>query len=386
MTFMQQASTLHSRAKTRAATMRPKNASTRSSAQLPSRAKRVKEDPRWAQVRARDARADDTFFYSVKTTGVYCRPSCAARLARPENVAFHATRNDAERAGFRPCKRCRPEQPPLSQRRAEQIAKLCRLIEQSEHTPSLQQLAEHIGLSVFHSQRLFKSVMGMTPRAYAAAQRAGRMRTQLGKGGSVTEAIYAAGYGSSARFYEKSKELLGMSPKRYQQGAPTEEIHYAFARCSLGRLLVAATARGICAIFLGEQQAALQRELRARFPRASLRAAAAEFARTLEQVVALVENPHVATQLPLDIQGSAFQQRVWQALRKIPAGETLSYSELARRIGQPSAARAVAAACAANTLAVVVPCHRVVRGDGSLSGYRWGVQRKRALLEREAKP
>lgn len=355
--------------------MRPKNLTASS----------VEADPRWALVRARDARADDSFFYSVKTTGVYCRPTCAARLARPENVAFHATRREAERAGFRPCKRCRPDQPPLAQRRAEQVAKLCRHIEQQEQTPSLEALAEHIGLSVFHTQRLFKSVTGMTPRAYAAAQRASRMRAQLGKSGSVTEAIYAAGYGSSARFYEKSNELLGMAPQSYRKGAPAEEIHYASARCSLGSLLVAATERGICAIFLGDKQADLRRDLAARFPRAHLRSAEPAFARTLAQVVALVENPHAATQLPLDIQGTAFQQRVWQALRSIPAGETLSYTELARRIGQPSAARAVAAACAANSLAVAVPCHRVVRGDGSLSGYRWGTQRKRALLEREAK-
>lgn len=345
----------------------------------------TERDPRWARVRARDASADGAFFYSVKTTGVYCRPSCASRPARPENVAFHLTRAAAERAGFRACKRCQPDQPALPERRAAQVAKLCRLIEQSEQAPSLAQLAEHVGMSTFHTQRLFKQVTGVTPRAYAAAQREGRLRAELAKSGSVTEAIYAAGYNSSARFYEKSSALLGMTPTRYRQGAPELEIQFALTNCSLGQLLVAATERGVCAILLGDDRAALERDLRHRFQKARFRSADAGFARTLGQVTALIEAPQRGSKLPLDIRGTAFQQRVWQALRSIPAGKTWSYSELARHIGAPRAVRAVAGACAANPLAVALPCHRVRRSDGSLSGYRWGPERKRVLLAREAK-
>jgi len=351
-----------------------------------ARRARVTDDPRWAQVCARDASADDTFYYSVETTGVYCRPSCAARLARPENVAFHTSRAEAERAGFRPCKRCRPEQPALGERRAQQVAAMCRLIEQSEQPPRLEQLAQHVGLSPFHAQRLFKALTGVTPRAYAAAQREERVRAQLGQSGSVTEAIYAAGYGSSARFYEKSQALLGMAPSDYRKGAPEQEIWAAVVPCSLGQLLVAATARGVCAIALGDNADELRRELAGRFSRARLSQGDPGFERTVAQVTALVEAPASAAKLPLDIQGSAFQQRVWRALCAIPAGQTISYAELARRIGAPRAVRAVASACAANVLAVAIPCHRVVRSDGSISGYRWGVARKRKLLAREARP
>ncbi|HEX6245422.1 MAG TPA: Ada metal-binding domain-containing protein, partial [Polyangiales bacterium] len=243
-------------------------------------------DPRWALVRARDARADGSFFYSVRTTGVYCRPSCASRPARPENVAFHPTRAAAERAGFRPCKRCRPDQPALAERHAQQVAAMCRLIEDSDETPSLQRLAEHVGLSPFHAQRLFKRLIGRTPRDYAQARREERVRGQLARSGSVTEAIYAAGYNSSGRFYEASRAALGMTPSRYRDGAPELAIQVAVVDCSLGQLLVAASARGVCAIALGDDRDALMRDLARRFPRAELRPGDAAFARVLSQVSA----------------------------------------------------------------------------------------------------
>jgi AraC family transcriptional regulator, regulatory protein of adaptative response / methylated-DNA-[protein]-cysteine methyltransferase len=345
----------------------------------------VENDPRWAAVRARDASADGTFFYSVKTTGVYCRPSCAARPARPENIAFHANTAAAERAGFRPCKRCKPDQPPLAERQAAQVARLCRLIESGDEVPTLEELASHVGLSAFHTHRLFKTVTGVTPRAYAAAHRAKRVRSELRMKGSVTEAIYGAGYNSSARFYEKSSELLGMTPSRYRAGGTDLEIRFAIGECSLGSILVAATERGVCAILLGDDPQELAHDLEQRFPRAQLIGADGEFEQLVAKVVGLVETPRVGTKLPLDIRGTAFQQRVWKALSEIPAGKTMSYSEIAHSIGAPKAVRAVAQACAANALAVAIPCHRVVRTDGDVSGYRWGVERKRELLAREAR-
>jgi AraC family transcriptional regulator, regulatory protein of adaptative response / methylated-DNA-[protein]-cysteine methyltransferase len=345
----------------------------------------VEKDPRWAAVVARDAQADSKFFYSVKTTGVYCRPSCAARPARPENVIFHRTRADAERAGFRPCKRCKPEQPPLAERQAAQVAELCRFIEGADPVPSLEQLATRAGLSVFHLHRMFKTATGVTPKAYAAAHRMRRVRMELVKAGTVTEAIYGAGFGSNGRFYEKAKQLLGMTPTKYRAGGVDTEIRFAIGECSLGSLLVAATEKGVCAILMGDDPQELAHDLERRFPRAQLIGADSAFERVVARVVGFVDNPRAGLALPLDIRGTAFQQRVWQALREIPAGTTASYSGIASAIGAPSAVRAVARACAANALAVAIPCHRVVRTDGDLSGYKWGVERKRALLRREAR-
>jgi AraC family transcriptional regulator of adaptative response/methylated-DNA-[protein]-cysteine methyltransferase len=341
-------------------------------------------DPRWAAVVARDPSADGTFFYSVKTTGVYCRPSCAARLARPENVRFHATCADAERAGFRPCKRCKPDQRPLDEQHAAKVAEICRLLESAETVPHLEELAGRAGLSAYHFHRVFKAVTGLTPRAYAAAVRAKRVRNELHRGGTVTAAIFDAGYNSNARFYEKSDELLGMTPSNYRAGGANTQIRFAIGECSLGSILVAASERGVCAILLGDDPDALARDLQDRFPRASLIGADREFEQLVAKVVGFVEAPALGLDLPLDVRGTAFQQRVWQALRKIPAGSTVSYADIAKRIGSPSSVRAVAQACAANLLAVAIPCHRVLRTDGALSGYRWGVERKRALLEREA--
>jgi AraC family transcriptional regulator of adaptative response/methylated-DNA-[protein]-cysteine methyltransferase len=348
------------------------------------RAEATRRDPRWSAVLARSADADGTFFYSVRTTGVYCRPSCAARLARPENVRFHGSREDAERAGFRPCKRCRPDRPSLAEEHAEQITRACRRIEHSEPSPRLDELAAEAGLSPFHFHRVFKSVTGLTPKAYAAAHRGKRVRHQLGRTRSVTTAIYESGYNSNARFYDESRQLLGMTPSDYRAGGVNAEIRFAVGECSLGSILVARSDLGVCAILMGDDPDALARDLQDRFPRATLIGGDADFERLVAQVVGFVEAPGLGLDLPLDVRGTAFQQRVWQALREIPPGSTATYSEIAAKIGAPNSARAVAGACAANSLAVAIPCHRVVRTDGGLSGYRWGVERKRRLLQREA--
>ena len=342
------------------------------------------DDPRWASVVARDGKADGQFVYSVKTTGVYCRPSCASRLARPENVAFHATCNEAERAGFRPCRRCKPDQPALAAQHAATVARLCRRIENADVPPGLEVLAAEAGLSPYHLHRVFKSVTGLTPRAYAAAHRAKRVRQELARGGSVTNAIFDAGYNSNGRFYEESNAVLGMTPSTFRSGGRATTIRFAVGECSLGSILVASSERGICAILMGDDPDALTRDLQDRFPHAEILGGDAEFERQIAKVVGFVEAPALGLDLPLDVRGTAFQQRVWKALQKIPAGQTASYTDIARSIGSPSAVRAVAQACAANALAVAIPCHRVVRTDGALSGYRWGVERKHALLEREA--
>lgn len=344
----------------------------------------IENDARWSSIVARDRMADGKFYYSVATTGVYCRPSCAARLPRPENVRFHATRDDAEAAGFRPCKRCKPDQPGIAHRHAGIVAEACRLMETSEDMPTLDELAAHAGLSLYHFHRVFKSVTGLTAKKYAAARRAMRMRSCLTEDGTVTEAVYSAGYNSNSRFYEMSNEVLGMTPSNYRAGGADMDIHFAVGECSLGSILVARSARGICAILLGEDAAALVRDLQDRFPQANLIGADHDFEQVVSKVVGFVETPAVGLDLPLDIRGTAFQQRVWQALLAIPPGSTASYTDIASRIGSPKSVRAVAQACGANALAVAIPCHRVVRIDGDISGYRWGVERKRILLEREA--
>lgn len=341
-------------------------------------------DPRWAAVRARDPAADGQFVYSVRSTGVYCRPSCAARPARPENVAFHPSTADAERAGFRACKRCQPDQPARAEQHAALVAGLCRFIDSAEPVPTLDDLARRAGISAFHLHRIFKQTTGLTPRAYAMAQRALRVRHELGRGGSVTDAIYGAGYNSNGRFYAEADQLLGMTPTAYRAGGADIEIRFAIGQCSLGAILVAQSGRGICAILMGDDPDALARDLQDRFANARLVGGDAAFEQVVAQVVGFVEAPGLGLGLPLDVRGTAFQQRVWQALRQIPAGRTASYTQVAQRIGSPASVRAVAQACGANALAVAIPCHRVVRHDGGLSGYRWGVERKRTLLEREA--
>lgn len=340
---------------------------------------------RWDAVTRRDGEADGSFYYSVRTTGVYCRPSCASRPAKRENVAFHATCEDAERAGFRACKRCRPNEAALAEQHAAAVAKACRLIESADEAPDLDALAETAGMSRFYFHRVFRRVTGVTPKAYADGRRSERLRFELPRSRTVTEAIYGAGFNSSGRFYEKSSEMLGMTPTDFRAGGREASIRFAVGECSLGSILVAATGKGVCAILLGDDAEVLVQDLQRRFPKADLIGGDPGFEATVAHVVSFVEAPGTGLALPLDVRGTAFQQRVWRALRSIPAGARASYTEIAERIGAPKAVRAVAQACGANALAVAIPCHRVVRQDGALSGYRWGVERKRALLEREAK-
>ena len=341
-------------------------------------------EERWAAVVKRDPTADEQFYYSVATTGVFCRPSCPSRLARRENVRFHDTCADAERAGFRPCKRCKPGMPSLAKQYAAMVAETCRLIEAADTPPNLAALAQAGGMSRYHFHRIFKAVTGVTPKAYAVAHRAKRIRDALTRSGTVTEAIYDAGFNSNGRFYAASAQMLGMTPTVFRAGGAHAAIRFAVGECSLGAVLVAATDKGVCAILLGDDADVLVRDLQDRFPHAELIGGDEEFERMVAQVVGFIEAPALGLDLPLDVRGSVFQQRVWQALRQIPAGATASYAEIAARIGSPKAVRAVAQACAANAIAVAIPCHRVVRSDGTLSGYRWGVERKRALLAREA--
>ena len=344
------------------------------------------DDERWAAVVDRDHAAVGEFVYCVTTTGVYCRPGCAARRPRRENVRFHTSCEEAENAGFRPCRRCCPNEPPLAERHARSVAAACRLVETAEELPDLDALAQAAGMSRFHFHRVFKAVTGFTPRAYAAAYRADRTREALRTSSTVTEAIYDSGFNSSGRFYAASPEMLGMAPAIFRDGGAGETIRFAVGECSLGSILAAATARGVCAILLGDDPAALTRELEDRFPRADLVGGDGEFESLVARIVGLVDAPSPGTDLPLDIRGTTFQRRIWLALCDVPAGTTASYSEIADRVGSPKAARAVARACAANPLAVAIPCHRVVRNDGTLGGYRWGVERKRVLLAREASP
>lgn len=342
-------------------------------------------DPRWLAVVARDRALDGTFVFAVRTTGVYCRPSCPARHAKPQNIAFFESCEEAEKAGFRACRRCTPNATSLAEQHASTVAKSCRTIEDAEEAPSLASLAASVGMSPYHFHRVFKAVTGLTPKAYAAAHRAARARSELShRDGSITEAIYDAGFNSSGRFYATSNAVLGMTPTAFRAGGADTEIRFAIGQCSLGAILVARSAKGICAITLGDDAEKLARELQDRFPNANLIGGDAEFENLVARVVGFVEAPALGLDLPLDVRGTAFQQRVWQALREIPAGETASYADIARRIGSPKAVRAVAGACAANAIAVAIPCHRVIKNDGALSGYRWGVERKRALLDKEA--
>lgn len=340
-------------------------------------------DHRWARVLARDPQADGSFFYAVRTTGIYCRPSCAARRPRAGNVLFFASADEAERAGYRACRRCRPRAEAAPARNTALVTALCRAIEQATTAPTLAMLAAQASMSPFHVQRVFKSVTGVTPKAYAAAVRARRLRDALPQDGTITDALYATGFNSSGRFYAQTDRLLGMTPTQFRSGGAGTTIRYGVGETSLGKVLVAATDRGVCAILLGDDGHALLQDLQQRFAAARILSGDRGFAATVARVVAFVDDPRTGLSLPLDIRGTAFQQRVWQALCAIPAGTTATYAEIARRIGAPKSVRAVAGACAANALAVAVPCHRVLRGDGGLAGYRWGIARKKALLARE---
>jgi AraC family transcriptional regulator of adaptative response/methylated-DNA-[protein]-cysteine methyltransferase len=343
------------------------------------------DEGRWAAVARRDPAADGAFVYCVRTTGVYCRPTCGARRALRENVTFHAGCADAERDGYRACRRCRPDQAGRADRYAAVVEKACRLIQSGDPAPSLDELSAAVGMSRYHFHRVFKAATGVTPKDYAAARRVRRVQDVLPRARTVAEAAFGAGFNSNGRFYAGARDSRGMTPTACRAGGAGEAIRFAVGECSLGSILVAATDKGVCAISIGDDPDALARGLQDRFPRATLAGGDADFERVVAAVVGHVEEPRGALRLPLDVRGTAFQRRVWQALRDIPAGSTASYVEVARRVGTPAAVRAVAGACAANVLAVAIPCHRVVRTDGRLTGYRWGVERKRALLEREKK-
>lgn len=353
-----------------------------------SAAQRTEHDPRWAAVLARDPAADSHFVYAVRTTGIYCRPSSVSRLPRPENVEFFDNAALAEAAGYRPSKRASADQTHLAGQHAALVAQACRQIAEAEQAPSLNQLAEQSGLSPWHFHRVFKSVTGVTPKAYASAHRADRVRSRLiapgNKTGTVTQAMYDAGFNSNSRFYAASDKLLGMKPSAYRKGGANTAIRFAVGECFLGSILVAQSPRGVCAILLGDDPNQLVENLQDQFHTATLIGGDREFEQLIAHVVGFIEAPGVGLNLPLDMQGTAFQQRVWHALSLIPPGSTASYAEIARQIGAPKSFRAVAQACGANSIAVAIPCHRVVRSDGGLSGYRWGAERKRKLLDREA--
>lgn len=345
----------------------------------------AEQDPRWAAVLARDSAADEQFVYAVRTTGIYCRPSSVSRLPRPENVVFFDTAAQAEAAGYRPSKRAAADQTHLAGQHAILVERACRQIVDALQPPSLNQLAEQSGMSPWHFHRVFKAVTGLTPKAWANAHRAERVRNRLIDTHSITEAMYDAGFNSNSRFYESSAKLLGMKPSDYRKGGANADIRFAVGECFLGSILVAQSERGVCAILLGDDPDQLVKDLQDQFHNAALIGGDSQFERLIAQVVGFIEAPGLGLDLPLDLQGTAFQQRVWQALARIPPGTTASYAEIAQRIGAPKSFRAVAQACGANSLAVAIPCHRVVRSDGGLSGYRWGAERKRQLLDREAR-
>jgi AraC family transcriptional regulator of adaptative response/methylated-DNA-[protein]-cysteine methyltransferase len=337
------------------------------------------DDARWQAVLSRDSEADGSFVYAVRSTGIFCRPSCAARRPRREQVLFFADPAGARQAGFRACRRCRPTAPP----EADAIARACSYIDDHlDQRITLAALGQAVGLSPYHLQRSFKRRLGLSPRAYAAARRQARLKAELRAGAPVSDAVYAAGYGGSSQVYA-THAVGGMTPAVYRQGGVGMEIRYTLAESPLGRLLVAATPRGLCAVSLGDRDAALEAALAAEYPAAARVRDDAGLRPWLEPLLDYLAGAQPALDLPLDLQASAFESQVWQALRAIPYGQTQSYGEIARRLGRPTAARAVAQACAHNPVALVIPCHRVVRGDGRIGGYRWGLERKQALLAQE---
>ncbi|MCW6055680.1 bifunctional DNA-binding transcriptional regulator/O6-methylguanine-DNA methyltransferase Ada [Pseudomonas fragariae (ex Marin et al. 2024)] len=349
-----------------------------------ARALRTEDDPRWDILVNRRSHAGADFVYGVLTTGIYCKPCSPTRLPRPENVVFFDSAHDAEAAGFRPSLRNAGDSNALQRKHAEVVAQACRLIDAADSMLNLTALAEQVGISGFHFHRIFKRLTGLTPRAYSVASLRSRVKVQLSQSVSITHALYEAGYNANSRFYEASQDMLGMKPSEYRAGGANVDIRFALGESSLGSILVATSSKGICAISLGDDPHALIEAFQDQFPNANLIGADAAFEQLVAEVVGFVESPATGLALPLDIRGTVFQERVWQALRDIPAGSTATYTQIATQIGLPSAVRAVANACGANKLAVAIPCHRVVRSDGSLSGYRWGVERKRKLLEIEA--
>lgn len=334
-------------------------------------------------VASRDASQDGSFVYAVRSTGIYCRPSCASRRPNPKHLLFFFAPEDAEHAGYRACQRCKPQQVAVSAQ-AEAIRRVCQEIEADPDRPAhLRRLAQAVGLSAHHLQRTFRRVMGITPRQYADQIRIARLKSQLRKGNDVTTALYEAGYGSPSRLYERAHEQLGMTPATYGRGGRGMQINYTIANSALGRVLVAGTSRGISAVYLGENDARLTAALAKEYPHAEIRRGTPEHAEWVRSIVQHLDGAQPQLDLPTDVVATAFQRRVWEALRSIPFGATRTYSEVAKQLGQPKAIRAVARACATNPTSIVVPCHRVIREDGTLAGYRWGLARKQRLLEQE---
>ncbi len=342
----------------------------------------MQSETQWQQVMARDARQDGRFVFAVRTTGIYCRPSCPSRRPRRDSVEFFADPQQAERAGYRACLRCKPTE--ISSH-AQAVTRARRLLDEAEGVLTLAELGKRVGVSPFHLQRLFKRATGLSPREYQSARRMQQVKHGLRKGDDVTTALYDAGFGSPSRLYEKSSQHLGMTPGTYRRGGAGMTIQFAIIPSPLGRLLVAATERGLCAVRFGESAGELERELRDEFMAAEIHRDEAALQAYVSPLLANLRGEPVTLELPLDVRATAFQKRVWGALCEIPVGETRSYKEVARAIGEPKAVRAVARACASNPVAVAVPCHRVVRSDGELAGYRWGLERKKKLLQQESR-
>jgi AraC family transcriptional regulator, regulatory protein of adaptative response / methylated-DNA-[protein]-cysteine methyltransferase len=341
------------------------------------------EDARWQAVLARDKQCDGAFVFAVRSTGIYCRPSCPSRRPRREHVTFFPLPEAAEGAGFRSCLRCRPREAATSPA-VEAVRRACRHIQdQAGEAITLRTLAARVGMSPYHLQRVFKRIVGVSPREYREALRVGEFKARVKKGESVASAMYESGYGSSSRLYENSNDRLGMTPAVYRRGGRGVRISYTIAGCALGRLLVAATEKGLCAVRLGDSDKELEASLRAEYSEAEMKRDDQSLGKWVGALVDHLRGKHPRLELPLDVQATAFQLSVWQNLKEIPYGSTRSYSEVAEAIGRPTAVRAVARACATNPVALVIPCHRVVREDESLGGYRWGIERKQALLDRE---
>lgn len=342
----------------------------------------------WESVLHRDPTADARFLYGVTTTGIYCRPSCPSRRPKRDNVAFFSSAEAAERAGFRACRRCHPNREKQPNRAVESARDYIdsHIAGFSDERITLELLGDHVGLSPYHLQRKFKETLGLTPAQYVRARKSERLKGELKRGETVSRATYEAGYGSSSRVYDDAGSQLGMTPATYRRGGAGASIHYLTAPTSLGTLLVAATDRGICAVTLGDDEPHLEMALEREYPAASrtrVEEPSSDFGRWVKEIVAAVEGDRGTAGIPVDIQASAFQWKVWRELQKIPLGETRSYTEVARAIGAPKAVRAVASACARNKVAVVIPCHRVIGQGGALGGYRWGVERKKRLLAKE---